>query len=151
MEEIIKKRIIIKDKLEYLAHASNTANHRKLKSRLSRELTLLDERSRNILAMKLANGALTIEKFDVADATRYKNQKGIIKYPTWYSPIENQPAAFIGSENILKKFKIYPQEMSENEIREKLCEEQESNDLIMKQEEEEEEYEEFVIPKIKKN
>ena len=114
MEEIIKKRIIIKDKLEYLAHASNTANHRKLKSRLSRELTLLDERSRNILAMKLANGALTIEKFDVADATRYKNQKGIIKYPTWYSPIENQPAAFIGSENILKKFKIYPQEMSEN-------------------------------------
>ena len=150
MEEIACKRNIIYNKLEHLARATNNSNHRKIKSKLLKELEGLDQKAKEILTSKIINEDLTLEKFDVADATKYKNNKGIITYPTWYSPIENQPAAFIGSENLLKEFKIFPNEMKDEEIRNSLCNEQESNDRIIKAQEEEEEYEEIVIPKTQK-
>lgn len=151
MEEIIEKRDIINQKLNYLAHATNNANHRKLKCGLIKELTVLDNRAQKILSAKLVDGKLTLEKFEVSEVTKYKNKKGKILYPTGYVPIENEPAAFIGNETVLKEFNIFPKTLDDEDIRRILCDEQENNDKIVKNEEEEEEYEEFVIPKIKKN
>ena len=132
MEEILKKREIIKQKLEHLARSTNNANHRKLRSRLTKELEELDERSRKLLTTKLLDGDLTLEKFDVSDVTKYTKKNGHVLYPTWYSPIENEPVTFIGSENILKNYKIFPKSMRNEEIRKILCEEQENNDRIIK-------------------
>ena len=70
-----------------------------------------------------------------------------VYYPTWYTPINNDPVVFIGKEAILKNYKIFPKTMRNEEIRKILCEQQEENDRINKAEEEEEEYEKIVIPK----
>ena len=150
MEDIYKKREIINEKLNHLAHETNNANHRKLKNKLMKELSSLDENARNILTTKFVAGDLTLEKFEVTDAARYKTGKGLTLYHTYYAPIENQPAAFIGSECLLKELGIFSKDMTEKEIRKTLCKEQRTNDQIIKQEEEEEEYEEIVIPKTQK-
>ena len=151
MEEIIKKRDEINAKLNHLTHVTNNSNHRKIKSKLLRELTVLDKRSQELLTYKLINGNLTVEKFEVTEATKYKDKKGLTLYPTMYAPIENQPAAFIGSESLLKEFDIFPMDMKDEEIRSVLCDEQETNDRLIKAQEEEEDYEDLVIPKIRKN
>ena len=75
MEEIIKKRDEINAKLNHLIHVTNNSNHRKIKSKLLRELTVLDKRSQELLTYKLINGNLTVEKFEVTEATKYKDKK----------------------------------------------------------------------------
>ena len=127
MEEITEKRDIINQKLNYLAHATNNANHRKLKCGLIKELTVLDNRAQKILSAKLVDGKLTLEKFEVSEVTKYKNKKGKILYPTGYVPIENEPAAFIGNETVLKEFNIlklmlasYPKVVSREKLIEKI-------------------------------
>lgn len=50
MEEIQQKRKEIQQKLNYLARATNNANHRKIKCALNKELEALDEKSRKILS-----------------------------------------------------------------------------------------------------
>ena len=147
MEEIFQRRDEINQKLEYLARAKNNANHRKLKSTLKKELNSLDEKAKKILSKKLENEELTLEKFEVSNVFKYTAKNGHVLYPTSYATIENEPAAFIGCESTLKTYGIFPQEMTEQEIRNQLCREQENNDKII---EEEEEYESVVIPRTPK-
>ena len=91
---------------------------------------------------------MTQEKFDVFNVIKYTTKNGRVLYPTSYTTIDNDPAAFIGSKSTIKTFGIFPKEMSNKDIREQLCKEQENNDKII---EEEEDYEDLVIPKIRKN
>ena len=150
MEEINEKRNILQQKLNHYAHAGNNANHRKGKSKLLKQLKDLDEKARKILQSKIDEEKISIEEYQVEDINKYTTSNGCTYYPTWYTPINNDPAVFIGNESILKNYKIFPKSMRNEEIRKILCEQQEENDKINKAEEEEEEYENIVIPKTAK-
>ena len=147
MEEINEKRNILQQKLNHYAHASNNANHRKGKSKLLKQLKDLDEKARKILQSKIDEEKISIEEYQVEDINKYTTSNGCTYYPTWYTPINNDPAVFIGNES---NYKIFPKSMRNEEIRKILCEQQEENDKINKAEEEEEEYENIVIPKTAK-
>ena len=150
MEEIERKRNIIQQKLDHLVRAKNNSNHRKAKYRLQKELAALDQNSRRILTSKIENGNLTIEKFEVTGVAKYEKNNGHIVYPTMYAALDNEPAAFIGCESVLKNNGVFPENMEDTEIRKILCKEQEKNDEIIHAEEEEEDYEDIIIPKTKR-
>ena len=150
LDEINQARKRIKNGLEYLSKATNNPNHRKAKKKLLDQLATLDEEAENILKTKIQIGKISVEEYPIDNVKRFTNEKGQTYYSTWYTPLNNDPAVYIGNEKTLQEFNVFPKTMPIREIRKILCKEQRINDKITKEEEEEEEYEEIIIPKTPK-
>lgn len=132
LQELQGKSDELKQRISSFSSKPSTSNTRRKIRELVNELNINNEKISELLIKMIKNDELTKEEWDVdgviqENVREEEDEEDEITYITQFSPIRNQPGAFIGNPGVLRTFGIFNKKMSDEKIRKILYNQQMQN------------------------